>query len=325
MDYPLGNEFKLIQQHFTDKQKAPSSLIKGIGDDCAVYLPTVGYEQVVSVDNSIAGKHFPSDAPPNLIASRALNVALSDLAAMGAIPRYFTLSASLPKLDATWLTQFSQGLFTAAEQAKVTLMGGDTTSVDSLDQMQLSVTVIGERPRGSGLYRSGAQAGDYIYVSGRLGSAALGLKAYFNEITLPEADKQAAIKAYLEPEPHLTIGQSLLAHATSCIDVSDGLLQDLTHILRASNVGAQIDIMALPLAHNLLTLTKEEALKLAMQGGDDYVLCFTSSLPPNHSSLANTFYIGQITSKKSLTYLNSPDGLKPDSFLGYDHFHENTL
>ncbi len=325
MDYPLGNEFQLIQQYFTDKQKAPSSLIKGIGDDCAVYLSTAGYEQVVSVDNSIANKHFPSDASPNLIAARALNVALSDLAAMGAIPRYFTLSASLPKLDAAWLTQFSQGLFTAAEQAKVTLMGGDTTSVDSLDQMQLSVTVFGERPRGSGLYRSGAQIGDYIYISGHLGGAALGLKAYFNEITLPEADKQAAIKAYLEPEPHLAIGQTLLTHATSCIDVSDGLLQDLTHILRASNMGAKVDLATLPLANSLQRLPKEAALKLALQGGDDYVLCFTSSLPPNHSSLANTFYIGQITSKKSLTYLNSPDGLKPDSFLGYDHFHENIL
>lgn len=325
MDYPLGNEFKLIQQYFTDKQEAPSALIKGIGDDCAVYLPTAGYEQVVSVDNSIASRHFPSDAPPNLIAARALNIALSDLAAMGAIPRYFTLAASLPKLDHTWLKQFSQGLFTAAERAKVTLMGGDTTSVDSLDQMQLSMTVFGERPTGAGLYRSGAQAGDYIYVSGTLGGAALGLKAYFNETTLPEADKQAALKAYLEPEPHLALGQSLLAHATSCIDVSDGLLQDLTHILRASNVGAKIDLAALPLAHNLLTLSKEEALKLAIQGGDDYVLCFTCPLSSNHKSLTNVFCIGQITSQQSLTYLNRPDDLEPDSFLGYDHFHENTL
>ncbi len=323
-----ANEFRLIRDFFTGKQKPAEGLIQGIGDDCAIIQAPPTTQQAVSVDTSIAGTHFPRDANPYAIGSRALNVALSDLAAMGAKPRHFTLAMSIPSLDASWLGEFSSGLFNAANKHDVCLIGGDTTRTQNQQTMQFSVTVFGELPQGCALYRSGAKISDYIYVSGMLGDAALGLAAYFERRPITRQDKARLIDAYLDPQPEINIGLQLrlLKVASSCIDISDGLLQDLGHILNASSVGAEIGLQQIPLSSALLrNCSPKEALQLALTGGDDYKLCFTSRLPPNNFPIDNMHCIGRITDTQSLCFTGNNIGLNFESLLGFDHFHDETL
>jgi len=313
-----GSEFQIIQQYFERYAKYDSSVALGIGDDCALINATVNTHQAISVDTSIGGVHFPEDAPAYDIAYRALNVSLSDLAAMGAYARWFTLALTLPDLDHEWLTGFSQGLFQAADNAGVQLIGGDTTRGGSLS---ITVQVQGEVPAGQALKRMGAKAGDYIYVSGTLGNAGAGLAAYQNDLVSSDSN-HPLIQSYLRPEPCLNIGVSLRHLASSCIDVSDGLLADLNHILKASSVGAEIDLNKIPLSDALLAaVDTNEALSLALTAGDDYQLCFTSWLAPDVIDLDNSYCIGKITANREIKLVNQPLGFKVNE-SGYDHFHE---
>ncbi len=263
-------EFDLIDTYFRPLSTAGGSVVAGIGDDCALLTPAPGCELAISTDTCVAGVHFPPACEPSDLAWRGLAAAASDLAAMGARPLGFTLALTLPAPDAAWLRAFSDGLAAAAAAFGLPLLGGDTTR----GPMTLGWTVLGEVPAGAALRRGGARAGDLIVVSGELGDAH-GALAW-----LDDSDRAPALVArYWHPQPRLALGQRLLELAHAAIDISDGLLADLGHILKASGVGAELRVADLPLSDSLVAaLGLERARLAALTGGDDYELCFT--LPP---------------------------------------------
>lgn len=312
------SEFAIIKKYFT--QQTSNDLLVGIGDDCAV-IPKLSYPLSISVDTSIAGKHFPQDAPADLIAARALNVAVSDLAAMAATPKYFTLSISLPPIEETWLKLFSTGLFKAAKTLGIELIGGDTTAVDDLSSLSISITVMGIHDNNPALCRNGAKVNDYLYVTGPLGDAAMGLKCYFMQNQLESVDKNYFLTAYLQPKAKMHIAKKIASITNACIDISDGFLQDLDHILSSSNLGAIIDLNKIPLSKNLLNnATLSECLTMALTGGDDYELCFTSSVAPE-SIQVPAFCIGRLIQEPSIIFENDNLNMMHNfSTKGYDHF-----
>lgn len=259
------SEFDLIRRHFT---RATPGAVLGVGDDAALLQPAAGMVLAVSTDMLVSGTHFFPDADPFLLGHKTLAVNLSDLAAMGATPRWATLALSLPAADEVWLEKFSAGFFALAQQHGVDLVGGDTTR----GPLNLCVTIFGEVPPQQALRRSGAQVGDDIWVSGMLGDAALALLHLQGRITLDEADFAACVSRLHRPQPRVGLGLALRGIANSAIDVSDGLLADLGHILECSNVGAEIAFEALPVSQVLRSCSQQ---KLALSGGDDYELCFT--------------------------------------------------
>jgi thiamine-monophosphate kinase len=312
-------EFALIKRFFSGQQITPETVTQGIGDDCAVLDTTKVSDLVISTDTSIADVHFPADADPQFIGIRCLEVAVSDLAAMGAVPLYFTLNVSLPSNHNDWLAGFTKGLFESANRFPITLIGGDTTKVTSLMHCQISATVFGSLQGQPGLYRSGATPNDHIYVTGTLGDSALGLKAYQQPEEFKERDLQFLLDAYLSPKAQIEKGAALIGKATSCIDISDGLLSDLGHILTASGCGAEIYINQLPLSTELLRYcSREQAIELALTGGDDYQLCFTSPLNQTQLGIDNITCIGNITTNSGLIFI--PKTYTPPNKTGFDHF-----
>lgn len=274
-------EFDLIRRYFA--RAAPGTLL-GIGDDAALLQVNTGNVLAVSTDMLVSGTHFFPDAEPFLLGHKTLAVNLSDMAAMGAIPRWATLAIALPDADEVWLEKFSAGFFALAQQFGVELVGGDTTR----GPLNLSVTIIGEVPQGGALLRSGAQVGDEVWVSGTLGDAALALAHLQQRIVLSDAEISACAQALHQPQPRVALGLALRGVANSMIDISDGLLADLGHILDASGVGAQIEFLALPLSpiirkHVGVT---EIAKQCVLSGGDDYELCFTVPVK-RHAEIMN--------------------------------------
>ncbi len=273
------DEFDLIARHFDWPARHPEVSL-AVGDDAALLDPPPGTRLAVSTDMLIAGRHFPLDTAPEAIAHRALAVNLSDLAAMGASPLGFTLSLGLPQTDADWLARFASQLRTGAERWGCDLIGGDTVGSPVLT---LSVTVIGSLPAGKALTRGGARAGDRLAVTGHIGDAALGLALALGEESLPVLSPSAA--AYLRerldyPEPRLATGRALLPHASAALDCSDGLLQDIGHLLASSDLAAEIDIDAIPVspaAAEWLEARPADWTRL-VTGGDDYELIV--ALPP---------------------------------------------
>lgn len=262
------NEFALIEKYF-NWHDLPSNM-QGVGDDCALIAIENHQQLATSIDTLIEGVHFPKNTSAHDIAFKALAVNLSDLAAMGATPWYFTLALTLPRIDENWLKQFSASLKTLAYQYKIDLVGGDTTK----GQLSISLSVTGVLPKGEGLRRSGAQVDDSIFVSNTLGDAALAWQHIQNHTT-PSA---ALLKKFNTPEPQIALGQKLLGVANSCIDVSDGLEQDLSHILNQSGVGANINLADIPLGKEVSNYVKAtQDWCLPWSGGDDYELCFTLS------------------------------------------------
>lgn len=266
------SEFSLIQRYFT---RATPGAVLGVGDDAALLRVASGMELAVSTDMLVSGTHFFDDADPYLLGHKALAVNISDMAAMGAQPRWATLAISLPREDDAWLKRFSDGFFAMANQYKVELIGGDTTS----GPLNLSVTILGEVPQGKALRRDGAQAGDEIWVSGKLGDAALALAHMQGKLALHVADFNAVAGALHSPVPRVALGMALCGMAHSAIDISDGLLADLGHILDRSHVAAEIQFAALPVSAQL-GLHLEQALgrQCVLAGGDDYELCFTADV-----------------------------------------------
>jgi len=297
------SEFDLIRRYFT---RATPGAVLGVGDDAALLRTGSGMELVVSTDMLVSGTHFLPDADPFLLGHKTLAVNLSDMAAMGAQPRWALLSLALPQADETWLQQFSAGFFALAEQHNVELIGGDTTR----GPLNLCVTIMGEAPQGAALRRAGAQVGDDIWVSGTLGDAALALAHLQGQITLAAGEFATCAAALHQPTPRVALGLALRGVAHSAIDVSDGLLADLGHILECSIVGAEIQFDALPVSDVLRSLSGQDPsmsfprrressafIKLdsrlrgndgflkgvivqrcALAGGDDYELCFTASV-----------------------------------------------
>lgn len=267
------SEFSLIRRHFT---RATPGAVLGVGDDAALLQVAAGQVLAVSSDMLVAGTHFFADADPFLLGHKTLAVNISDLAAMGAQPRWATLAVSLPKADDAWLERFSAGWFTLAGQHGVELVGGDTTR----GPLNFSVTIMGEVPAHAALRRDGAKVGDDIWVSGALGDAALALAHLQGRIALG-ADQLAACASRLhQPQPRVALGLALRGMAHSAIDISDGLLADLGHILERSGAGAELHFAALPLSPALRALGSNEAELLqrcVLSGGDDYELCFTAA------------------------------------------------
>ena len=266
------SEFDLIQRYFT--RPTPGAVL-GVGDDAALLDIRSDMELAVSTDMLVSGTHFLPDADPFLLGHKTLAVNLSDLAAMGALPRWATLSLSLPEANESWLQKFSDGFFMLAAQHGVELIGGDTTR----GPLNLCVTIMGEVPKGKALRRSGAQPGDDIWVSGRLGDAALALAHLQGKVQLSIADFSSCAPALHQPTPRIELGLALRGVAHSAIDISDGLLADLRHILECSKVRAEIQFDALPVSDTLRQhLRQTMCARCALAGGDDYELCFTAPI-----------------------------------------------
>lgn len=315
------SEFGLIARYFTGLGARRSELALGVGDDCALLRLPPAQQLAVSVDTVVAGVHFPLDCDPRLLGQRALRVAVSDLAAMGAEPLAFTLALTLTGADKDWLGEFSAGLGAAALEFGMALAGGDTTRGPAV---VVTAQVMGAVPEGAALTRHGARAGDLIYVSGTLGDAraALGVLARPAH-SLSEAERHWLSRYYL-PLPRLALGQRLRGIASAAIDISDGLAADLGHILESSGVGAQVDVSRLPLSCALHG--HPQALDFALGGGDDYELCFTAA-PARRDELAGLAaelglpltVVGEIEAEPGLRLQADGRAVVPVSD-GYRHF-----
>ena len=346
------SEFDIIRRHFT--RATPSALL-GVGDDAALLQVSNGNVLAVSSDMLVCGTHFFVDADPYLLGHKTLAVNLSDMAAMGANPRWATLALSLPKVDEAWLEQFSAGFFALTQQHGVELVGGDTTR----GPLNLCVTIMGEVPQRLALRRDGAQAGDEVWVSGTLGDAALGLAHLQDKIDLPEDARIHCLAALHKPAPRVALGMSLRGVATSAIDISDGLIADLGHILQCSKVGAEIDFQKIPTSpslkeHLAIRLSQQAGKSLViprkresssikaldsrfrgndgienciLSGGDDYELCFTAPVTRHADILAiraklnlPLTRIGKIVAGQGCTVCDAQGKPLKIESTGYDHF-----
>ena len=271
---PIG-EFELIQRFFktgADAMSPKSEIGLGIGDDCALIYSSSNEEIAITTDMLVEGRHFFVGADPELLGRKALAVNLSDLAAMGATPLGFTLALALPSADQVWLEAFSKGLFSLAKQFSCSLIGGDTTA----GPLTISITAFGTLPKGDAIRRSGSKPSDDIWVSGELGDARLALAALRHEISLPELDLKQIEHRMHQPIPRVELGAQLRGIATAALDISDGLLGDLNHLLNQSKVDAQIWIDQLPKSAILLKQDSSIQNQFAACGGDDYEICFTA-------------------------------------------------
>lgn len=272
---PLG-EFALIEQIFAPLAEA-YPLAFGLTDDVAFLKPRPGRDLVVTKDVVVAGVHFLPDDPADLVAKKALRVNLSDLAAKGARPIGYLLGAVLPRRpDVKWLKRFAKGLAEDQKAFGISLMGGDTVSTPG--PLTLSITAIGDVPKGSFLKRSGAKPGDDIYVTGTIGDAALGLAILKGAIDAPKRARAYLIDRYRLPQPRLGVGLGLLKLAHACLDISDGLVADLGHICDTSHLGAEIEVEAIPLSPAARVALEQHPrlLNRLLTGGDDYELLFTA-------------------------------------------------
>lgn len=263
------DEFQLIRRYFVRSAKARSDVSLGIGDDAALLKVPPGQELAVSTDSLLSGVHFPADLPADAIGHRALAANLSDLAAMGATPAWVLMALTLPEADEAWLEAFSRGFFALADKHDVALVGGNIAR----GPLNITLTVHGLVEQGTALTRSGAEVGDLVYVTGHPGDAAAGLQ-------LLQAGKRdpmhPCVRHFSYPEPRIAAGRALRGLASAAIDVSDGLLADLGHLLEVRGFGAKLSLERLPVSAELLALYgQEEAWRLALTGGDDYELCFT--------------------------------------------------
>ena len=273
---PLG-EFDLIQRFFKAGADAmhPNDekvIALGIGDDCALLKPAAGEEIAITSDMLVEGRHFFMNANPELLGRKALAVNLSDLAAMGAKPIGFTLSIALPNVDIAWLEAFSKGLFAVANQYSCPLIGGDTTA----GPLTISITAFGSIPSGKAIRRSGAKVGHDIWASGTIGDARLALAALRHEITLPESDLKQIEHRMHNPTPRVELGMTIRELASAALDISDGLLGDLHHILKQSQVSAKVFLDQIPKSETLQKQSEDIQNQFAASGGDDYEICFTA-------------------------------------------------
>jgi len=312
------SEFELIQRYFAPFNTSPA-VVAGIGDDCAVLALSPGSELCTSIDTMVESVHFPANADPHGLGWRCLAAAVSDLAACGARPVGFCLALTLPDVAESWLAAFASGLAAAAEAFAIPLVGGDTTR----GPLTLSVQVMGEVASGGALLRSGAKAGDQIWVSGSLGEG----RAALDYLDQPSHANPFS-KAYYYPRPPLQFGCELAGIAHSAIDISDGLLADLGHILQASGVGAEIDITRLPVSNALITRCgRERATEFALSGGDDYQLCFTSASASSATLQALALKhevqltcIGHIREQSGILCRDAQGKLVDPHYSGYRHF-----
>ena len=324
-------EFDLIESFF---KRPPRHAALGVGDDCALLEVAAGQQLAISSDMLVEGRHFLPTVNPRHLGHKALAVNLSDLAACGAKPKAFMLALALPQVDPHWLAEFSKGLWALADEHNIDLIGGDTTR----GPLNICITALGEVPKSQALLRSGAQVGDDIYVSGNLGDARLALEVFRGNLQISEAAFEAARKRMEQPSPRVALGMSLRGIATAAADISDGLLGDLGHILKASKVGAEIETQlvagTLACTHSfdgssasIAHIDLARQLALTLSGGDDYELVFTAA-PNQHdaihaaamSSQTNVTRIGRITHATELVLRRADGSVMPNTFASFDHF-----
>ncbi len=314
------SEFDLIARYFT---RPTPHAVQGVGDDGAVVRVAPGMELVITTDMLVAGTHFLPDAEPEALGWKTLAVNVSDLAAMGARPRWAVLAVALPEVDEDWIGAFARGLFACADAFGVDVIGGDTTR----GPINLCPTLFGEVPQGRALLRSGARAGDEIWVSGAPGLAALGLAHLQSRCILSEPALTDCLAALDRPQPRVTLGLALRGIASAAIDVSDGLLADLGHILERSGVGARLQLDRLPAAALAACPDQALARDCLLGGGDDYELLFTASAG-RHDEIAALVgelglaltRIGSIVSGNTLTLQDADGRAVPAPHRGFDHF-----
>jgi len=315
-----GGEFDLIARYFT-RPVARAEL--GVGDDCALLRVAPGMRLAVSSDMLVEGRHFLSTVEPRHLGHKALAVNLSDLAACGAKPLAFTLALAMPRVDATFLAGFSQGLYALADAHGIELVGGDTTA----GPLNICITVFGEVPPGQALLRSGAQVGDEVWVSGTLGDARLALEVFRGKVALRGEDFNAVRAAMEQPQPRVALGLALRGMASSAIDISDGLAGDLRHILNRSGVGATLNMAALPRSAILAAQPQALQQECLAAGGDDYELLFTAA-PAQHQAVLNAgrvagvavTCIGRIEAESGLRWTDESGHPLALRFAGFDHF-----
>lgn len=265
------DEFEVIRRYFSPQSQS-KRVIVGVGDDGAVVRPDENKDLVCVVDTLVESVHFPSQLSPEDIGFRAVAVNVSDIAAMGAQPKWMTLALTLSDADPNWLQGFAAGLFAASEHFGVELIGGDTTRGTAV---VISVQIIGEVSPGQAITRAGAQPGNEIFVSGSPGDAAFGLSIVESGIT-QDSQHERLIRRFTRPDARVELGQELCRAATAAIDLSDGLYADLSKLLSASGVGGCIELDKLPASRDLIALIgRDDARRLALSGGDDYEICFT--------------------------------------------------
>ncbi|MDB5959982.1 MAG: thiamine monophosphate kinase [Massilia sp.] len=317
------SEFDLIKQYF--QRDLPGRATLGIGDDCALLTPTAGAQLAISTDMLVENRHFFAGADPRCLGHKALAVNLSDLAAMGATPLAFTLALAMPKADPAWLEGFSRGLFELADLYGCELIGGDTTR----GPLNICITVFGEIAPGQALKRSGAVVGDDIWVSGTLGDARLTLAGLRDELPIDQDSLALAAPRMHLPDPRIALGQVLaqqgLAHAA--LDISDGFVGDLGHILAASKAGARVNVDALPAGPALASQETAVRRQFCAQGGDDYELCFSADPGQRDAIMAAAAAcgtpvtrVGIIEAQPGLRLVDGA-GLAVDlDAAGFDHF-----
>ena len=304
------DEFDLIRRFFSRDAEAAGTVV-GVGDDGAVLQPTPGTQQIQVTDTLVEGVHFPANIGAADIGYRSVAVNLSDIAAMGARPRWMTLALTLWDKDEKWVEAFAGGLFEAAAEHGVSLVGGDTTQGDSV---VITVHVSGEVEEGAAILRSGAKAGDTVYVTGTVGDAGAGL-----ELLREGVDDDELVRRFLRPTARITQGLQISGRAHSAIDVSDGLVADLRKLLDASGVGAEIEIEKVPLSAALQArFDTASAMRFALMGGDDYELCFTAPADAV-AGIENITAIGTVTENQELVCRNAGEIVEVD-VSGYRHF-----
>ncbi len=324
-------EFDLIARYFTRPVRPGGTAALGVGDDCALLAPRPGMQLAISSDMLVEGRHFFADVDPEALGHKALAVNLSDLAACAAKPRAFTLALALPRVDEVWLAGFSKGLLALADAHGCELVGGDTTQ----GPLNICITVFGEVPTGQALLRSGARPGDDIYVSGTLGDARLALEALLGHILLPDELLARARQRLERPTPRVALGLALRGVAGSAMDVSDGLLGDLSHILKASGVGARIDTsLTTDLIAEKAYSTGASGVfdakllhQCTLAGGDDYELAFTA--PParrdavaaaSQASGTPVTRIGTVLAEPGLQLVDALGHVVENCYASFDHF-----
>ncbi len=318
------SEFELIKKYFQNLTHEDSSIQCGIGDDAAIVKIPRDMDVVLSIDTLLQGTHFPSGTDPFDIGYKALAVNLSDMAAMGAVPKWVLLSISLPENDEAWLEKFASGFLELAKQHSVSLIGGDM----SRGPLSITLQIQGLVPTDTALKRDGAQKSDLIYVTGSLGDAGVGLDIIQGKLSISNEDEAFFLNSLNRPEVSVEAGICLREFASSAIDISDGLIADLGHILDASHVGAAIEVIKIPLSEAMLHCIDEKtAWDYALISGDNYKLCFTASAA-QHELIINTFKeidilvscIGKIKGETGLQ-LKIPEGtcFEP-SGKSYEHF-----
>jgi thiamine-monophosphate kinase len=311
------NEFAIIEHFFNSSNIKRNDVMLGIGDDCAIVQPPHDQELLITTDTLVNGVHFLPEMHAYDVGFKSLAVNLSDLAAKGAEPAWMTLALTLPNNDENWLKDFSKGLFELANRYHVQLIGGDLTK----GPLSITIQAMGFAPKNQSLQRSNAKPNDLIYVSHTLGDAALGLAYLKNSRTIAKPYQDFLIARHSRPEPRVELGKQLRHIAHASIDISDGLTADLGHILDMSHVGATVYVDSIPLSEALLaSVSREEGIALALNGGDDYELCFT--VAPDKAHLLNTPYtcIGKITNQPGLDLRYQDEKKYNGTQAGYKHF-----